>query len=100
MSLLEGGVYFYFRFSKKQRLELKMSSALSKSNHRKLWVIFSVFILIILALLGVQVNNFIDAKDQRGNVEELRKAQTKFINSTVIQASKDSIKAPEENIKE
>ena len=78
-----------------------MSSALGKSTHRKLWVIFIVFILIILALLGVQVNNFIDAKDQRENVEELRKAQTKFINSTVIQASKDSSKTPkEENIKE
>ncbi len=78
-----------------------MSSALDKSTHRKLWVIFSVFILIILALLGVQVNNFIATKDQRENVEELRKAQIKFINSTAIQARKDSAKDPkEENIKE
>ena len=68
-----------------------MSSALDKSTQQKLWIIFGFFILIIIGLLSFQVVHFMKAKSQRENVEELRKAQTKFINSTILeQQRKDS----------
>jgi len=69
-----------------------MNSGLDKTTHLKLWVIFGFFIIVIVGLLAVQINTFIDSRDQRENVEALRKAQTKFINSAANQAEGDSNK--------
>ena len=72
-----------------------MSSGIDKSTHFKLWIIFGFFILIIVALLVVQISTFIDSRDQRENIEALRKAQTKMINSAANQAKADSSKSKE-----
>ncbi|MBD78993.1 MAG: hypothetical protein CL840_08750 [Crocinitomicaceae bacterium] len=62
-----------------------MSTGLDKSTNLKLWVIFSLFIGLIISLIVLQINNFINAKEQRENIESLRRAQTKFLNSTAAE---------------
>lgn len=71
-----------------------MGSGIDKNTSYKLWLIFGFITVFIIALLVFQVTTFIDTKNQRENIEALRKAQLKFINSTKSEELKaDSLKA-------
>ncbi|UTW64140.1 hypothetical protein KFE98_08370 [bacterium SCSIO 12741] len=71
-----------------------MASKLDNSTKTKLWVIFTIFMVLIVGLLVVEVNSYLDIMEARQNLEQLRKFEMREMQKEYLQegpaASTDS----------